>query len=570
MTPRTYYRLALMVFALLTGVYLLTASGHTYSIDEELMFGVTESLVLRGNFALDTRADGATSDPTYSQYGPGQSIAALPLYGLGRTIASVFPENAYPWLTRAIVCWLNAFVTAGIGALMVLAGGWLGYAGRAAVGTALLYGLATMAWPHSKTFFAEPLAALLTFAAFALVIRACLPATYAPTAHLLLAMAGLLASLALLVKIQAGLALPFLAMHVVLQIGLCCAATMPAGRWRTLSAWWQVPILRLALSRLAAWTFGVLVALALIGLYQATLFGSPERSGYGTIGAVLSNLFISYPGERLFTLLFSSGRGIFWYAPPLLLWPIAIWLFWRQRWPIALITGLMAVAHLVFYALVKYFGDGAWGPRYLNIVLPFLVFPLVAFLAGLRGWRQTPWRQAALLLTLLLAFPVQLGALTINPAMYIMEVDRRDRYYELQNSPIIGHLSIAAAQLAQWYAIHAAPESAALLRGFSYSEGRRSQGEQLPRWTLPTADIGLRPPDRTHLSLHMGLLGCLPEPLPPADVHIALNQTPLFHTTPCPPRVYHLLLPARSAQLTLQSDPWQPADAGIERQGRWG
>jgi hypothetical protein len=161
-------RVALAVFAILAGVYLLTTGGHTYAVDEEQMFSAAEGLALRGSLALNQPGPGEA--PIYSIYGPAQSILALPLYLLGRMFAAVFPEHAYPWVTRGLVSWFNPFVTAAVAALIVLAAARLGYRLRAAAGAGLLYGLATMAWPHSKTFFAEPLTALLLFGAFVAIL----------------------------------------------------------------------------------------------------------------------------------------------------------------------------------------------------------------------------------------------------------------------------------------------------------------------------------------------------------------------------------------------------------------
>jgi hypothetical protein len=359
--------------------------------------------------------------------------------------------------------------------------------------------------------------------------------------------------LALPVKIHAGLFLPFLGLYAVLCMQPRLFSIRAASFWRGL-----------------AWSGGVGLSLALLMLYQAALFGSPEQSGYGNPLEVLQDALISYPLHRFRTLTISSGRGIIWFAPPTLLWPLGIWLLWRRNWQASLVCGMVVAANFAFYSMVEQFGDGAWGPRFLNIILPFLALPLVAYLAPLRGWR-TPWRTTALLITLLITIPVQSGALLINPAMYIMESEsRRDRYYNPAHSPIVGHLRIAAQQVQQWATLHTAPESVALLSGFSYSEGRRSQAEQMPRWTHPRATIGVRPPPADHLQMRLVLDGCRPQPVPPAQVALHRGSTTLLNDTPCPSRVYHLLLPAAPATLVLEATPWQPASAGIKRPGPLG
>ncbi|NTU84106.1 MAG: hypothetical protein HGA45_32850, partial [Chloroflexales bacterium] len=196
--------LALLLF----GLYLLTASGHLYAIDEIQMYGLTESIGSRGTLALND--PGPSEPPVYSTYGPGQSLAALPLYWLGATAARALPPEARPWARGAVILWLNPLVTAIVAALVYL-GARRVAAPRAALLAALAYGLGTMAWPHAKTCFAEPLNALLWLGAFLLVWRPDGP----PAPVRAYAMAGLLAGLATAVKIQAGIALPILGLFAV-------------------------------------------------------------------------------------------------------------------------------------------------------------------------------------------------------------------------------------------------------------------------------------------------------------------------------------------------------------------
>lgn len=198
--PAAHVRGAAALFGVLFGLYLLTSGGHFYAVDEEMMFDVTESSALHGSFALNPSQLGAA--PTYSQYGPGQSVAALPLFWLGRAIAGLFSPDAYPWLIRAIVSWFNPLITAAVAALLLVAVLRLGFGRRVAIGTALLYGLGTMAWPHSKTFFAEPLTALLFFGSY-LALPVDTPRDGEPRerAWRPFLLAGLLAGLAPTVKI---------------------------------------------------------------------------------------------------------------------------------------------------------------------------------------------------------------------------------------------------------------------------------------------------------------------------------------------------------------------------------
>jgi hypothetical protein len=535
--PPRAKKAAAALFGLLLGLYLITSSGHFYAVDEEMMFNVTESLSLHGSFALNPgQLDGSTR---YSQYGPGQSIAAVPLYWLGSAVAALFPPVIYPWLIRAIVGWFNPIVTAGVAALLYLAVLLLGFRHRIAIVTALLYGLGTMAWPQSKTFFAEPLTALLFFGSFILLLAA----AQRDEPWLPFLLSGLLAGRAPAVKIQAGIALPLLSLFALLQ----------TLRLRARPD-------RVAVVPLAAWLAGAALPLGLLGLYQLTAFGSPLRTGYGgTVWNQFTTPFwVGFNGQ-----IWSSGRGIIWYAPPLLLFPIGVLLLWRRHWPTAALCALMFIAHVLFYAKWSAWdGAGAWGPRFLNAILPFMAVPLAAFLDTFRGRRAT-LRNGALIILTLLAVPVQLGGLLISVNTFFSRTRALDlSYYRLADSAIVWHLRIAADQLRQSYDIHFAPESVALLSGFSYSEGGQAQ---VPRWTLPQAVIGVRPPKGDVLQLVIALNGCWSKPSPSPITIASANTMLVRNDTACPARTYHFALPTRSAKLTINALPWNPAAFGGER-----
>jgi hypothetical protein len=60
-------RTALGIALALLGIYLLTASGHFYAIDEVQMYALTEALGTRGTFVLYDPGPGKA--PIYSKYG---------------------------------------------------------------------------------------------------------------------------------------------------------------------------------------------------------------------------------------------------------------------------------------------------------------------------------------------------------------------------------------------------------------------------------------------------------------------------------------------------------------------
>lgn len=178
---------------------------------------------------------------------------------------------------------------------------------------------------------------------------------------------------------------------------------------------------------------------------------------------------------------------------------------------------------------------------------------------------------SGLLLLCLLAVPVQLGGVLINLNAYLeRQPSDPERYYVPGQSPIVGQLRMVGENLAAAYRLRLAPGSLALADGFSYSEGDREGGEQLPRWTLPEATIALRPPAGPGVAVDLALSGCRPAPLPPATVALAVDGQTVGEIGACPPRRVRLLLPARAAQIQLSAEGWQPADAGIARAGPLG
>src|SRR5207237_9316389 len=99
-------------------------------------------------------------------YPPGQALAAWPLDLLVRAATPLFPDDARNYVLRFFVDLLGPLATAATVALLYRLARALGYRARPSLALAAIYGLATTAWPHGRTFFAEPLTARLLLVAF--------------------------------------------------------------------------------------------------------------------------------------------------------------------------------------------------------------------------------------------------------------------------------------------------------------------------------------------------------------------------------------------------------------------
>lgn len=505
---------------LLLGVYLLTASGHFYAFDERQMYALTEALATRGSFALNE--PGPDRPPVYSKYGPGQSIAALPLFWLGSLLSQALPPEARPWFQIAVVLWFNPLVTALIAALLYLAGRRIADEGPALL-TALIYGLGTMAWPYTQTFFAEPLNALLWLGALLLIWRPDQP----PPPLWAFAASGLLAGLAPAVKIQAGLALPLLGLYAL------WTARLGRHRWR------------LAL----AWGGGAGAALAALALYNAALFGSPLRTGYGD--AVLSRFTAPF-WEGFSGQLWGLRRGLIWASPLMLLAPLGLLTLWRRDRALAVLCAAMALAHVLFYATwFAWDGGGAWGPRFLNAVLPFLCLPLATLWTAPPG--RVRWVRIAAVGLAALTLPVQFGALAVNMNQFFG--------HPQPSSQVLAHLSRAAELVVRAADRHLAPGRVVLVRGFAPSE---DLSETLfPRWSLDRALIRVRP-GGAPAQLVLSATSC-PVVTGPSSMTISIDGKALATVLPCPGRIFRLFLPPVSTEVILEAPTWRPSEAGMAR-----
>jgi len=115
--------------------------------------------------------------------------------------------------------------------------------------------------------------------------------------------------------------------------------------------------------------------------YNYLRFGSLTNTGYQQIGNVMvENVLLSTWG-----FLFSPGKSIFLYVPPLALAVLGLRRFWHQQRNTVWLMLATIVPLVLFYGrFPSWPGDWAWGPRYLVFAVPVLLLPVIAFLPSLR------------------------------------------------------------------------------------------------------------------------------------------------------------------------------------------
>lgn len=353
------------------------------------MARVTESLIERGELAVPDPGyppgflTTGRAGRTYSKYGVGLSVVAIPGYLIGRGLARALPASSsvplvgptFLWYdaTDAATAWrffgmslTNALIVAGVCTLLFLLTVELGYCRRTALQLVALAALATPLWIYSKTFFSEPLAALL------LLLFALNSVRWQRRVE---SRAALRSGFAL-----GGLVIVKLA-HVVLwplALGLWVAMVRTSGlapdrRRRT----WAL---------LAA---GPLVGVVTLAILNAVRFGAPWATGYGAEATQWTTAWT----EGVLGLLVSPGRGLFIYMPLALVSLLAIPASFR-RLPLWTTLGLGVWVVLVAFYCRWHGWDGgwAWGPRFLVPVMPFLLLIAAPAIEGAghfagRGWR---------------------------------------------------------------------------------------------------------------------------------------------------------------------------------------
>lgn len=180
-------------------------------------------------------------------------------------------------------------------AVLFLLGCELGFGLRPSLAMAGLAGLATPLLPYAKTFFAEPLAGLGLVSFVLLLVRA--GRRERGTGWLF--GAGLALGVCVLAKI---------AHAVLLPPGVVLAAALLRRRERVFAS---AATARARVRALAAFGRGLALPLAAIAAYDFFRFGTPFETGYAGEVQQWTTPF----AEGFAGLLLSPGRGLFWYAP---------------------------------------------------------------------------------------------------------------------------------------------------------------------------------------------------------------------------------------------------------------
>lgn len=347
----------LYIFLFFFALYALTLRGMPSGGDAYAMYLVTESIVKDGDVFLPQQAgvpliNGINGAPV-SKFAIGQSLAELPAYRIGDKLLtwSKHPRReVYQYFATTFTA---AVVSAAAMTLLFMLCCGMGYGARAAAIVTILTGVFTMFWPHARLLFSEPLQALSLIGAVFSIHNfrrdGGVPAALA---------GGFFVGMACASKNVFIIAAPIFMVYF-------------AGGLKKYGTGKKVAATAAFMLALAMWA-GTLLAYNQLrfGDFFATGYMMPDnREGvYKFSVSVLTGLH---------GLLFSSGKGVFFYTPLLIPALILFPAFARRFRAEAFLIAALAVAAIIpFSKWGLWHGDYAWGPRFLAPLIPLAMLPI--------------------------------------------------------------------------------------------------------------------------------------------------------------------------------------------------
>jgi hypothetical protein len=382
----------LFLLLLLCAGYFVPRSGRSdwaASARADLVFAVADRGVLHIDNYHENTGDKAFYDGHYYAVGSiGPSLLALPAYLAARPILSRIESPARRERAALLAMTLVAVsIPSALLGVCVYAFGCR-FTGREeyAFLAALVYGLATAAFPYSKALFQHQVSAMGAFVGFYLLWRV----VREGAAPWRLTAAGGLFGLAAVSEYPVVLFLAAIFLWALLET---------PDRWQLQRVVW-----------------GALPLLLLFAAYNLAIFDTPLPVGYryhveyhdvharGFMG-------IGQPTwAGIYGVTLSPYRGLFFLSPVLALALHGLVLLWRDgrdRRTAALLAAIAAGFILYVGSYAYWSGGDAIGPRFLVPAIPFLILPLAR---AFEAWLPRPagrWLVGVLALVSLLNVWIQ-------------------------------------------------------------------------------------------------------------------------------------------------------------------
>src|SRR5713101_509621 len=443
-------------------IYLAFLPPGIYSLDGNGMLAVAESLVAHHSWAVPAELGFPGRDGQFfSKWYPLLSILAVPFVAIATQAAHILRLPVH-YLAAILSLTLPVAFTAATATLVLLISLRVGSSTKGAILAALSYAFGTIALAYARTFYAEPMLALLTAGA----IYAALGESPPQVAY-----AGICSTLAVLAKPTGVLVGPLIALYLLAK-----------GRSWRLSA---IPAL------------GSFAGLAVYCVYNYKRFGHPL-----TFGQPWSFAITAVP-EGLVGLLLSPGRGLLWYCPPIILSVVAFRKARRLNFSAGLLIVSVFAGFLSVHSLWSFWSGGwSWGPRFL--------LPAIPGLAALLGVLDSHWRRALISLSLI-GFLINAPTLVTYYERYYAEMNEQqipehEMLWSFSRAPFLHVWPAAIRQISD--ARHSDVKDLFSQRGDSpastVASSRALRIVAVWWWVLPIAHI----PRAVGAALSILLLGC--------------------------------------------------------------
>jgi hypothetical protein len=385
---KLHLKLFIWIFLAFSLFYIGLTRGHFTDIMQVNLYQTTRSLCEGGNLTTSPIYDSHLGryGKYYSQFGVAQSIAAIPLYAIGKAIhyyltawnkrdilsALAGPQlGEEPWrfggdIEMFFVNLFNCFVTALLCSVFFIISLRLGATPLMSFIATLLLGLTSYVVPFSTGFLGHSSEALFVLLAFFFLF---LFTKTNKTIHILFAGSAL--ALAFLFRFPAAIALPGLSIYLFLHIW----CSRPEGNT-------VIFIIKKIFPKFILFGFPLMVA-SLIHL-TVTYFKFETLWKYNNPGFNLPLL------KGLYAFLISPGNSIFLFTPMLLLTPWTFKFFHKRYRLESLCILFISATYLIFYGKYEMY-HGLWaalGPRYLVPIVPLLLLSLALWIqmSGRKIW----------------------------------------------------------------------------------------------------------------------------------------------------------------------------------------
>jgi hypothetical protein len=389
---------AFAILAILVVLYSLTYSG-TFLVDDEHILASRAISLASDEQINDLRVMGngrvfalSQLPPAATNIEPAQTLISVPLVKLAC------------WLGFGqvqILLLLNIWVTALTAMMLFFIISVSGYSKRTAFIASMLFGLCTIVFPYTQTYFRDPLAMLFLTCAWFFRQKILLHDKTLPNQHGVFLWVGLFASLTvgILAKNTVLLAVPV----VIIELLLESIKRKGFSSWvkEVISSW----------KRQVGWLAGI------TGLILVWIFLIPEIPILSRFSPVyyryLAQYFFTTPHPHFLEAIsgpfISQGKSLFLFSPILCLSLWSLIKRFRQVWSTWLYLILLVIAQAFFYD-DGWAGLNNWGLRYVMLAIPLLFLTIVPIIDR---WLMSRTGMRILAVSGLVSFCIQLlGALT--------------------------------------------------------------------------------------------------------------------------------------------------------------